>query len=1122
MRIDSDERSNLIHDRLLSVRRWHCETLPATSAATDDIVECESTTTVDERGDERTVEYSGKRTVCGNVSARNANASVGERPPSEGLCTTRGRLYFNRFISVMTIQAWGMSMSLSKPTSLLPAGFFVARTPLLSALKYSGIAPELALEDPIVRDAIAQASPSLVAEATLPGRNLEKARPAIARYLARMRGRPTPFSLMAGYTHGYLSSRDSLLELGSLETVQRIVRIDSECIAGIVRLRLYDASNRDYVRWCTRCDLTVLEDVVRLTNRDPHDRNGLTFIDLERTAPLDAALKAARNPATITEIAAALSPFAATTQQARHYIEALINTGVFLPDTYPSLAGDDELSFIETIAPDLVTSARLLRTTPLSKPMDDELARLREHISHARGDDSADDLIFDIVKPLSSGGLGDDLVDELRYIITVLQRVALPSTDLRIREFLRIFSERYEGRSVRLVEALDPFRGYDFPVEPVFALPDKDLVDRTIAIFERACRQGATEITLSENELPSRTLWYPRSVLSLVFRLAREPLSVYEPRLEGAPGTVFFARATSFLSTLRTEVRDFLAERLASSTEEDAVEVTPFLTGKFASFAQFPKLLNRELTLQGAAVDRATNVDLNEVIVSVIDGQFVLHSEVTGRRVVPYVTSAANLNRRDNTSAGRFLGALSREGRAMGGWTWHGLRQPEFAPRVRYRTHVLAPAQWNLSPQWTSRLLAAKTRAAQIDAVAYVRRELTLPRFVVFREGHDHALPIDLDDQWSVSGWLDIAKAHMRLTEDFPVARSAVRGPDGPYHHELVLPFAVSVPEQLHDQRPHRVGGLATPPFDRVIPGGHVLYVRFDGDTNELLAILRTIHTNVLAQSPSHHISHWFFVPYSDPSPHIRLRVFGTPSVLSTSILYAIRRLLEPLVQQRVLARVSVETYDRETYRYGGPVGMELCEKLFHVSSEFALRFHERVGATGSDATEFVVPWVQSLKATLASAALSPGRERNVVAHTIGKFSRSRPVTENGEPLTRFRPILSPRQRAGSLFRRTQRLLRQDQEAVVPFSDQLSRRLGDLMTALRTEVEAGTVQCSIDDLLANLLHLHSIRLITTWSQDPQLEEVGYHLLGRVLLMDESRNRGSVVIGQERSETSPND
>jgi hypothetical protein len=216
---------------------------------------------------------------------------------------------------------------------LVPAGFFVARTPLLASTAYQGQPPEIALEDAVVREAIGLASPSLLQEFSKPGRDLGKARLALQRYLMRMRSRPTPFSLMAGYTHGLVGGSVSEIHLAEIDNSRRIIRIDVDCVASIVHAQVMNPEVRARTRWRTRRDLMVLEDVVRVTVRDIGDRHEVSCVDIVRSEALDRALRVGEEfAAPITAFVECLRPFAPDVETAQNYVEALIERGLLVPD----------------------------------------------------------------------------------------------------------------------------------------------------------------------------------------------------------------------------------------------------------------------------------------------------------------------------------------------------------------------------------------------------------------------------------------------------------------------------------------------------------------------------------------------------------------------------------------------------------------------------------------------------------------------------------------------------------------------------------------------------------------------------------------------------------------------
>ncbi|WP_025742652.1 thiopeptide-type bacteriocin biosynthesis protein [Aquimarina pacifica] len=84
-------------------------------------------------------------------------------------------------------------------------------------------------------------------------------------------------------------------------------------------------------------------------------------------------------------------------------------------------------------------------------------------------------------------------------------------------------------------------------------------------------------------------------------------------------------------------------------------------------------------------------------------------------------------------------------------------------------------------------------------------------------------------------------------------------------------------------------------------------------------------------------INDWFFIRYADPDLHLRLR-FHVPNTNQigeiTSRLY---ESVEPLLNDRLIHKVQVDTYSRELERYGHQT-IEESEKLFCINSQMIIQ----------------------------------------------------------------------------------------------------------------------------------------------------------------------------------------
>jgi hypothetical protein len=224
-----------------------------------------------------------------------------------------------------------------------------------------------------------------------------------------------------------------------------------------------------------------------------------------------------------------------------------------------------------------------------------------------------------------------------------------------------------------------------------------------------------------------------------------------------------------------------------------------------------PRLRRWEIPFLGrGGAETKRRIPVTDLRVTVKDGWIVLRSERLGRRVLPRQTSG-HFIAGSHQPVYRFLGALQDEG-VRGGWSWHwgSLEGERFLPRVRSGRLVLTLARWRVPAaeieELTAALAATFTATRDVGgdeagerAVREWRAERRLPRWVVF-DDPDGEWVVDLDQPLAVDAWLVRAGEVLRrlpetrrellLTELFPDPDElCVRGPEGRFLHELIVPF---------------------------------------------------------------------------------------------------------------------------------------------------------------------------------------------------------------------------------------------------------------------------------------------------------------------------------------------
>lgn len=862
-----------------------------------------------------------------------------------------------------------------------PSGFFALRTPLLPFEELQAVAAaddgaawlELSSR-PDVRDALLVASPSLVDALTRGGdQPTAKALPKLVAYLTRACTRPTPFGLFAGCSTGTFGSATSL-QLAPRGEYRRHTRLDNDYLFALLAALETDPSVREALTWTPNSSLyraggrwRYAEARLSGTLRTYH------LVALDEMDALTTVLEVAAAGATIDDLAGALVDDEVTAEDARAFVEELIDAQVLVSQLQVPVTGESPID---------VLVAQLGELQPTKQAADhlDGVRRTLQRVDAAGAGASAADyddvaaqltplpvtpersrlLQVDMVKPSVDATLGPLVLTELQRAIDVLHRCARPAPDDDpLVAFRAAFTDRYEDAEVPLVEALDEEIGIGFGSDPhaesaplleglglgspaapattTWGARDEVL----LALVMDAARRGDAVLDLDRDTLAALAVADPPAlpdaleVTATIAARSGEAVDVGDFQLlvrgvGGAPGARMLGRFCHADPTLRDAVVDHLRREEARRPDAVFAEVVHLPEGRLGNILCRPVLRGFEIPYlgrSGAAPD--AQIPVTDLSVAVRGGRVVLRSARLDREVVPRLTTAHNVELR-TLGVYRFLCALQNQNVARGlGWSWGPLASAPALPRVTSGRLVLARRRWTL-------------RGEELAALPLDR----LPRYVALADG-DNELVCDLESSVSLGALRHQLRGRTQVTlvELFPGPDElCVAGPMGHFTHEIVVPFVAATPPAAVS-RPATARPLARRAFP---PGSEWTYAKLYTGTatadRVLVSAVRPLVDRVLADGVA---DSWFFIRYSDPHWHVRLRVRGD----TAAILDVLHDASEPLLADGRLWRVQLDTYQRELERYGGDAGMELSEQVFRHDSDAVLAIVERLdGDAGLDA----------------------------------------------------------------------------------------------------------------------------------------------------------------------------
>lgn len=976
---------------------------------------------------------------------------------------------------------------------------------------------------PEVREALFLASPDLEQRLELwlrepeseQGQKIER---ALIRYFVRMAGRSTPFGLFAGCSVGTLGGQSQLALVGRAE-YRRHTRLDMDYLVGLTDALSRQPDLRPQLAFSVNTSLYFASgrarylEVRRSGAGWSHHHVALEATDFLTTVLARAEHGEAALMAALLQIEPDASP-----EDAGRYISDLIDNQVLVSELHPALTGPEPIGSLTTRLRELSggPADRLDQARQEMEAIDAEgvgteperyrrVARLLECLPGKI--DLGRLFQVDMVKPVQSASLDSAILTEIERGVALLHRITRTTSDDRLVRFREAFVNRYEGREVPLIEALDPNRGVGFGASVTESSVLLDGVtfpkasSRTVSWGKRqtvllrklsdALACGAAEVALNAHDLEELAEASPTplpnafAVMCTVAAasesaLAQGDFQVLLHGIAGPSGARLLARFCHADPVMQRYVGQHLRDEEALQPDAVFAEIVHLPEGRLGNVLARPVLRAHEIPFLGRpGVAAAGQIPIADLLVSVVEEQIVIRSARLGRRVIPRLSSAHNFNHSQGIYG--FLCALQDQGTASDlAWDWGPLGDASFLPRVTCRRLVLCRASWRAT-QDELRALGKEHGAARFLAVQRWRAARRLPRWVALADD-DNELLIDLDNVLAVDVLVELVKGREQATfvELFPGPdQLLVRGPEGRYVHELVLPFIRSDVAVKNDgQEACSTHSLPIPPRplrERMFsPGSEWLYVKIYIGTAVLDEVLRDVIGPVVkAAQQRGAVDRWYFVRYGDPDWHLRLRLHGESARLIADVLPALRTAVAPLLDDGRGWRWQLDTYQQEVERYGGPEGVVLAERIFHADSEAFLAILPLL--TGDARSD--------LRWRLACAGM------HLLLTDLG-FDLSTRLSiltmSQREFATEFGADDKLRHQLGTRFRSERKSL-EELLALPPGADsrlapglEIFRRrselLAPLIAGLKLCEQSGRLSAPLPDLAPSYLHMHANRL----------------------------------------------
>ncbi|WP_411029291.1 thiopeptide-type bacteriocin biosynthesis protein [Spongiimicrobium sp. 3-5] len=237
-------------------------------------------------------------------------------------------------------------------------------------------------------------------------------------------------------------------------------------------------------------------------------------------------------------------------------------------------------------------------------------------------------------------------------------------------------------------------------------------------------------------------------------------------------------------------------------------------------------------------------------------------------------------------------------------------------------------------------------------------------------------------------------------------------------------------------------------------------------------------------------IDRWFFIRYADPKHHLRVRFHYTNKENIGTIINVLYPYLKKFVDQDLIWKIQIDTYQRELERYGNNT-MELAEELFYRDSQLIVNFLDMIEGDEGEELRWLFA-LRAMDAQLNSFQYDDNRKMELL---------DRLKTAFGNEFGISRPL---KKQLDEKYREERKKIEEfmaltfednsDYEPILAVINDKEERAKQIAKEILKHNAQESLQMGLDDLMVSYLHMHMNRLFK--SKNRLHELVCYDFLHR--------------------------
>lgn len=819
------------------------------------------------------------------------------------------------------------------------------------------------------------------------------------KYQARITTRPTPFGLFAGVGLVEIGENTKVL-LPPKKQYQKHLRLDMNYTGALIKHIANEPSMQSEIRWFPNNTLFQKQNKYRFIEHffvKAHKIQKLSAVDY--STYLEQILATAQNGALLKDIALSIVAEDITYDEAYEFVLELINNQLLVSELEPTVTTSNNLQdIINTLAS--LNTDKAQDIVKILKEIEQDIAyintteigigiaiyeKLKEKISTLGVAFNASKLFqVDMFIPNIKGSVSKQHINDVEKAIALLKKLNRYNDPLKPVKVQ--FQKLYEENEIPLFDVFDNENGLFYSNESsISPLIDKVYLNANIEseikikntiqekftndIFQKVISEKEKIVKLSIKSLPEALQQYKNDeqmppTYSTMVRIFKEngQDKIFLETVYGHSAIDLLGRFAHLDVGIEKHIKNLAQqedELLNNAIIADIVHLPEDRTG---NILLRPVLHSYQIPyLAKANVAKEFQIPVSDLMLSLQGNRFVLRSKKLNKEIIPRLSNAHNYSNSLSLPIYKFLCDMQNQNTYTWlGFQWGHLRNYfVFSPRVEFQNVILDLAQWQFNKSHAKDLLEAfkqKNKSKTEEELNKWQQKYEVPNKFLLAEG-DNELYINMEDELARKVFVDEIKnketfvlKEFLMTED----NDTVSGPDGNYAHQFVASF-VNEDYNIPKFEPKKETKSIQRKFSL---GSEWLYYKIYAGSKTLDHLLKN-EIKALSEEflDKNLIDHWFFIRYTDPDLHIRVRFHFKDINYIAKVIFRINEVLEPLIAQRVIHKLENEIYNREIERYGSNTIL-LSEQLFSYESQIITAFISLI--EGDEGEE--VRWLFALK----------------------------------------------------------------------------------------------------------------------------------------------------------------